>query len=97
MDFLLYGGRGISFYVVFCYDNFVNLVMTSDPLNQPWLLSLVYGPTYMNEKEHFWYELEQRGLIFEGPWYVLATLMQSFLSKINGEDVLLNPPGVRGV
>lgn len=27
--------RGISFDVVFCCDNFVNLVITSDPPNQP--------------------------------------------------------------
>lgn len=41
--------RGVRFDVKQCNPNFVNLMLLSDPLDIPWLLSFVYDPSVWNE------------------------------------------------
>lgn len=50
-----------------CNENIANLVLSSDPLNRPWLLSFVYGPADWINKDYFLYDLAQDGNTFYGP------------------------------
>lgn len=42
--------RGVIFYVSSVSDHFVNLIVKSDPPDQHWVFSFVYGPSLWNEK-----------------------------------------------
>ena len=41
--------------------NLINSLVLSNPVNEPWLLSLVYGPQTFSEKCQFWDSISNGG------------------------------------
>lgn len=50
----------------------INLLIYSDPVNTPWLISCVYGPTRWHLRDDFWRELDVLADSFGGPWICLG-------------------------
>lgn len=63
---------GVGCKVGVCSFHVINLFLYYDPPNHPWMVSFVYGLTNWNNKDAFWYELEQYGSNFDGPWLCLG-------------------------
>lgn len=52
--------------------NFISLVVLNDPVDQPWFLTVVYGPTIPIFKPTFWDELRRIGDTVNGPWCMVG-------------------------
>ncbi|XP_060959156.1 uncharacterized protein LOC133030434 [Cannabis sativa] len=63
---------GFSFECISCSRNHISGIVYSDPPSNPWLLSCVYGPPYLNAKKKFWAELMALGDRFGGPWLIIG-------------------------
>ena len=48
-------------------QNLINLLVFSDPPNNPWMLSTIYGPPYKKKKRKFWEDMHQTASSFSGP------------------------------
>ena len=48
-------------------QNLINLLVFSDPPNNPWMLSAIYGPPYKKKKRKFWEDMHQTASSFSGP------------------------------
>ncbi|PON94606.1 Endonuclease/exonuclease/phosphatase [Trema orientale] len=66
--------HGVDFEPLVVNKNQISNIVYSDPPSNPWLLSAVYGPPYMQEKPDFWNSLADVGRNFGGPWLIIGDL-----------------------
>ena len=69
--------------------NLINSLVFSDPVNEPWLLSLVYGPLIYSEKCQFWESISKMGEVFNGAWLCMGDFNQvwSQADKLGGTPI----------
>ena len=79
---------GVDFEMTYVDSNVVNMLMYSDPLYNPWMLTFVYGPTLWKLKQKFWHTLSAIGNCFNGPWLCLG----DFNSLLQASDKLGGKP-----
>ena len=79
---------GVDFEMTYVDSNVVNMLMYSDPLYNPWMLTFVYGPTLWKLKLKFWHTLSAIGNCFNGPWLCLG----DFNSLLQASDKLGGKP-----
>ena len=60
--------QGVEADLVSTSTNIINVIIFSDPLSKPWMLSGIYGPPYNSLKPAFWDSLEQVLSSFSWPW-----------------------------
>ena len=77
---------GVDMEVVSKSKNLINSLVLSDPVNEPWLLSLVYGPPIYSEKCQFWDSISKMGEVFNGAWLCMGDFNQvwSQAEKLGG-------------
>lgn len=44
----------------------INVLMFFDPINEPWLMSFMYGPLKRSDRGLFWEAVEKLGEAFSG-------------------------------
>lgn len=54
--------------------NYISAWCYSDPPNQPWLLSCIYGPPSRSDKPAFWDSFTSAGESFVNPWLCIGDL-----------------------
>ncbi|XP_050259856.1 uncharacterized protein LOC126704915 [Quercus robur] len=64
--------NGVDVEIVMSNDNMINGLVFSDPINEPWLLSLIYGPCARLEKQTFLEDLQKVGESFAGAWLCMG-------------------------
>ena len=58
--------------------NMINGLIFSDPVNEPWLVSFVYGPPSRNNRGPFWEAVEKVGEAFGGGWLCVGDFNHVF-------------------
>lgn len=53
-------------------DNMIKGLVFSDPINEPWLLSMIYGPSATLGKQAFLEDLQKVGESFAGAWMCMG-------------------------
>ena len=53
-------------------DNMINGLVFSDPINEPWLFSMIYGPSARLGKQAFLEDLQKVGESFAGAWLCMG-------------------------
>lgn len=59
---------GMDLEVINKCSNMKNVLMFSNPINEPWLMSFVYGPPKRSDRGHFWEAVEKVGEASSGGW-----------------------------
>lgn len=58
-----------------CFLTTVNTITVwcySDPSNNPWILSCIYGPPYRSHRDRFWDQIMKIGENYSGPWLCIG-------------------------
>nr|POE65785.1 hypothetical protein CFP56_38255 [Quercus suber] len=73
----------------------INGLVFSDPLNEPWLISFVYGPPNSNNRGSFWEAVEKVGGAFGGGWLRIGDFNHVFsqADKKGGKPVASSSSG----
>lgn len=66
--------QGVDIEVTSQNKSFINLLIFSNPLNQPWMLTALYGPPIHFHKPQFWQSLLTISNSFMGPWLCIDDL-----------------------
>ena len=80
---------GVDMEVTSKSKNLINSLVFSNPVNEPWFLSLVYGPSIYSEKCQFWESISKMGEVFNGAWLCKGDFNQvwSQADKLGGRLV----------
>lgn len=69
---------GVDMKITFKSSNMINGLIFSDPMNEPWLISFVYGPPNHSNKGLFWEAIEKVGDAFSGGWMCIGDFNHVF-------------------
>ena len=73
---LLVGWKnGVDIEITYKCCNMINGLVFSDPLNEPWLISFVYGPPNRNNRGPLWEAVENVGEAFGVGWLCVGDLI----------------------
>lgn len=64
--------NGVDVEIVMSNDNMIKGLVFSDPINEPWLLSMIYGPSATLGKQAFLEDLQKVGESFAGAWMCMG-------------------------
>lgn len=67
----------------------INALVFSNPLDTPWQITGVYGPSYPSQHKFFWAALDELAVAFSSPWLILGDFntVLSQADKIGGKPV----------
>ena len=87
--------NGVDIEITFKCCNMINGLVFSDPLNEPWLISFVYGPPNRNNRGPFWEAIEKVGEAFGGGWLCIGDFNHVFsqTDKKGGKPVASSSSG----
>lgn len=63
---------GVDMEITFKSSNIINGLIFFDSMNEPWLISFVYGPPNHNNRGLFWEAIEMVGDAFNGGWLCIG-------------------------
>ena len=69
--------NGVDIEINYKCSNMFNGLIFLDPLNEPWLITFVYGPPNHNNRGSFW-EVEKVGEVFGGGWLCIGDFNHVF-------------------
>ena len=80
-------------------NNMINGLVFSDPVNEPWMISLVYGPPNRNNRGTFWDDVDKVREAFNGGWLCLGDFNHVFsqANKKGASQLQLRPMEVQNV
>ena len=64
--------NGVDVEIVMSNDNMINGIVFSDPINEPWLLSMIYRPSARLGKQAFLEDLQKVGESFAVAWMCMG-------------------------
>ena len=64
--------NSVDVEIVMSNDNMINGLVFSDPINEPWLFSMIYGPSARLGKQAFLEDLQKVGESFAGAWLCMG-------------------------
>ena len=69
---------GVDLEVTYKCSNMINVLMFSDPINESWLMSFMYGPSKRSDRGFFWEAVEKVGEAFSGGWLCIGDFNHVF-------------------
>lgn len=72
---------GVEIEPIFSNKKRISGMVYSDPPSSPWMISCIYGPSIIAQKEDFWALLDSHAASFKGPWLLLGDF-----HAITGQD-----------
>ena len=86
--------NGFDIEINYKCSNVFNGLIFLDPLNEPWLITFVYGPPNHNNRGSFW-EVEKVGEVFGGGWLCIGDFNHVFsqADKKGGKPVASSSSG----
>ena len=69
---------GVDMEINFKSSNIINGLIFFDPINEPWLISFVYGPPNHSNRGLFWEAIEKVGDAFSGGWMCIGDFNHVF-------------------
>ncbi|KAK4565001.1 hypothetical protein RGQ29_006876 [Quercus rubra] len=69
---------GVDMEITSKCNNMINGLVFSDPINEPWMISLVYGPPNRNNRGTFWDDVDKVREAFNGGWLCLRDFNHVF-------------------
>lgn len=63
---------GVEVETIYKSANMVNSLIFSDSVDEPWLISLVYGPPNCQYRSIFWEAIKKVGESFNGSWLCIG-------------------------
>ena len=69
---------GVDMEITSKCNNMINALIFSDPVNEPWMISLLYGPPNRNNRGTFWEDVDKVGDAFNGGWLCLGDFNHVF-------------------
>ncbi|KAK2998563.1 hypothetical protein RJ639_023543 [Escallonia herrerae] len=77
---------GVDIEITLQNNNIINGLIFSDPSNQPWMMSMIYGPPHSANKRSFWEDLSS---VLSLVLFVWEILMQLWINLKNSEEIQL--------
>ena len=80
---------GVDMEITTKCNNMINGLVFSYPVNEPWMISLVYGPPNRNNRGTFWDDVDKVREAFNGGWLCLGDFNHVFFqaNKKGGKPI----------
>ena len=69
---------GVDMEITTKCNNMINGLVFSDPVNEPWMISLVHGPPNRNNRGTIWDDVDKVREAFNGGWLCLGDFNHVF-------------------
>ena len=80
--------NGVNVEIVKSNDNMINGLVFSNPINEPWLLSVIYGPSTRLGKQAFLEDLQKVSESFARAWMCMGdfnNLLGQVIRKVGNQ------------
>ena len=87
---------GVDMEITSKCNNMINGLVFSDPVNEPWMILLVYDPPNRNNRGTFWDDVDKVREAFNGGWLCLGDFNHVFSQADKKGGKLVATPSNRG-